>query len=99
MGAERGARVAALGQRGPASAARLPIRSQVQSYKKKIRQLEDDLLFRLSNSQGNLLDDTGGQGRGRKGQRLRRGACFGLSGRAGGVPLRALLLFVCMAGA
>ncbi len=31
---------------------------EVQSYKKKIRQLEDDLLFRLSNSQGNLLDDT-----------------------------------------
>ena len=31
---------------------------QVQSYKRKVRQLEDDLLFRLSNSQGNLLDDT-----------------------------------------
>lgn len=31
---------------------------EVQSYKKKIKQLEDDLLFRLSNSQGNLLDDT-----------------------------------------
>ena len=30
----------------------------VQSYKKKIKQLEEDLLFRLSNSQGNLLDDT-----------------------------------------
>ena len=30
---------------------------QVQSYKSKIKQLEDDLLFRLSNSQGNLLDD------------------------------------------
>lgn len=27
---------------------------EVQSYKKKIRQLEDDLLFRLSNSQGRL---------------------------------------------
>jgi dynein heavy chain, axonemal len=31
---------------------------EVNSYKKLIRQLEDDLLFRLSNSQGNLLDDT-----------------------------------------
>ena len=30
---------------------------EVTSYKKKIKQLEDDLLFRLSNSQGNLLDD------------------------------------------
>uniref|UniRef100_A0A061RL16 Flagellar outer dynein arm heavy chain gamma n=1 Tax=Tetraselmis sp. GSL018 TaxID=582737 RepID=A0A061RL16_9CHLO len=30
---------------------------EVQNYKKKIKQLEDDLLFRLSNSQGNLLDD------------------------------------------
>jgi dynein heavy chain len=28
------------------------------SYKKKIKQLEDDLLFRLSTSTGNLLDDT-----------------------------------------
>jgi len=31
---------------------------EVQGFKKKIKQLEDDLLFRLSNSQGNLLDDT-----------------------------------------
>lgn len=31
---------------------------EVQNFKKKIKQLEDDLLFRLSNSTGNLLDDT-----------------------------------------
>lgn len=31
---------------------------EVTAYKKKIKQLEDDLLFRLSNSTGNLLDDT-----------------------------------------
>ena len=31
---------------------------RVRSYKKKIKQLEDDLLFRLSTSTGNLLDDT-----------------------------------------
>jgi len=30
----------------------------VQNYKKKMKQLEDDLLFRLANSTGNLLDDT-----------------------------------------
>nr|Q39575.1 RecName: Full=Dynein gamma chain, flagellar outer arm [Chlamydomonas reinhardtii]7KZM_C Chain C, Dynein gamma chain, flagellar outer arm [Chlamydomonas reinhardtii]7KZN_C Chain C, Dynein gamma chain, flagellar outer arm [Chlamydomonas reinhardtii]7KZO_C Chain C, Dynein gamma chain, flagellar outer arm [Chlamydomonas reinhardtii]8GLV_AD Chain AD, Dynein gamma chain, flagellar outer arm [Chlamydomonas reinhardtii]8GLV_AX Chain AX, Dynein gamma chain, flagellar outer arm [Chlamydomonas reinhar len=30
---------------------------EVQSYKKRIKQLEDDLLCRLSNSQGNLLDE------------------------------------------
>ena len=30
---------------------------EVTSYKKKIKQLEDDLLFRLANSTGNLLDD------------------------------------------
>eukprot|EP00798_Chlamydomonas_sp_ICE-L_P031303 gene31303-6451_t len=37
---------------------RQQLMEEVQSYKKKIKQLEDDLLFRLSNSQGNLLDDT-----------------------------------------
>ncbi|GBG77441.1 hypothetical protein CBR_g23890 [Chara braunii] len=31
---------------------------EVTSYKKKIKQLEDDLLYRLSASTGNLLDDT-----------------------------------------
>ena len=31
---------------------------QVQRNKRKVKQLEDDLLFRLSNSKGNLLDDT-----------------------------------------
>jgi len=30
----------------------------VGSYKRKIKQLEDDLLYRLSSSKGNLLDDT-----------------------------------------
>jgi hypothetical protein len=30
---------------------------EVTAYKKKIKQLEDDLLFRLANSTGNLLDD------------------------------------------
>eukprot|EP00898_Chlorokybus_atmophyticus_P005691 jgi/Chlat1/6122/Chrsp409S05665 len=30
----------------------------VNTYKKKIKQLEDDLLYRLSTSTGNLLDDT-----------------------------------------
>ena len=37
---------------------RVHLVEEVQSYKKKIKQLEDDLLFRLSNSSGNLLDDT-----------------------------------------
>jgi len=37
---------------------RLALIEEVTSYKKKIKQLEDDLLFRLSNSTGNLLDDT-----------------------------------------
>ncbi|KAK9841874.1 hypothetical protein WJX81_008571 [Elliptochloris bilobata] len=37
---------------------RVALVGEVQSYRKKIKQLEDDLLFRLSNSQGNLLDDT-----------------------------------------
>lgn len=37
---------------------RQQLMEEVQSYKKKIKQLEDDLLFRLSNSTGNLLDDT-----------------------------------------
>eukprot|EP00887_Chlorella_sp_A99_P001633 scaffold8.g1633.t1 len=37
---------------------RLRLVAEVQSYKARIKQLEDDLLFRLSNSQGNLLDDT-----------------------------------------
>eukprot|EP00217_Crustomastix_stigmatica_P013603 CAMPEP_0183798542 /NCGR_PEP_ID=MMETSP0803_2-20130417/19119_1 /TAXON_ID=195967 /ORGANISM="Crustomastix stigmata, Strain CCMP3273" /LENGTH=4519 /DNA_ID=CAMNT_0026043227 /DNA_START=42 /DNA_END=13598 /DNA_ORIENTATION=- len=37
---------------------RLGLIEEVTSYKKKIKQLEDDLLFRLSNSTGNLLDDT-----------------------------------------
>ena len=31
---------------------------EVNGYQKKIKELEDDLLFRLANSSGNLLDDT-----------------------------------------
>ena len=34
---------------------RQQLMEEVQSYKKKIKQLEDDLLFRLSNSQGGWL--------------------------------------------
>ncbi|CAG9462434.1 unnamed protein product [Pedinophyceae sp. YPF-701] len=37
---------------------RQQLMAEANSYKRKIKQLEDDLLFRLSNSQGNLLDDT-----------------------------------------
>ena len=36
---------------------RLRMVEEVAKYRKRIRQLEDDLLFRLSNSKGNLLDD------------------------------------------
>ncbi len=36
---------------------RLKMVEEVAMYRKRIRQLEDDLLFRLSNSKGNLLDD------------------------------------------
>ena len=34
-------------------------RAQVQGHRRRIRQLEDDLLFRLSSSSGNLLEDEG----------------------------------------
>ena len=34
---------------------RQQLMEEVQSYKKKIKQLEDDLLFRLSNSQGRWI--------------------------------------------
>lgn len=30
----------------------------MNGYQKKIKEFEDDLLFRLANSSGNLLDDT-----------------------------------------
>ena len=36
---------------------RVALLEEVNSYKKKIKQLEDDLLWRLSNSKGDLLDD------------------------------------------
>ena len=38
---------------------RMALVEEVTSYKKKIKQLEDDLLFRLANSTGNILDDQG----------------------------------------
>jgi dynein heavy chain len=37
---------------------RLALIEEVGNYKAKIKQLEDDLLYRLANSTGNLLDDT-----------------------------------------
>ena len=36
---------------------KIKLMEEVNSYKKKIKQLEDDLLWRLSNSKGDLLDD------------------------------------------
>ena len=37
---------------------RKAINEEVTRYKQKIEQLEDDILYRLSTSKGNLLDDT-----------------------------------------
>ena len=37
---------------------RMKLVEEVTNYKRKVKQLEDDLLFRLSSSSGNLLDDT-----------------------------------------
>ena len=39
---------------------RQQLMEEVQGFKKKIKQLEDDLLFRLSNSQGEWLGEGGG---------------------------------------
>jgi dynein heavy chain len=39
---------------------RLALVEEVQLYRKKIKQLEDDLLFRLSNSQVNMVTSLAG---------------------------------------
>ncbi|KAI3432720.1 hypothetical protein D9Q98_004263 [Chlorella vulgaris] len=48
-----------LKEKGELEAERQHLLAEVQQYSRTIRQLEDDLLYRLSNSRGNLLDDTG----------------------------------------